>query len=210
MDKNNDNLKITWEWFEFHADQRLRAFYYFLIITGALAFGYIQCIGGCEQLKMVSPFISGLGILVSIAFFCLEIRNVELVNIGRIALRRYKFEPVFIDYSHREEDERIKELYDKQEIEELKRYKETALKDAIGKWQGLYWIERYLKHEYWLRLIYLSTLSISFVSLIYALYILFEEIMLFWVTIGVLLFFAILLVLYMRSSPWMREQILKK
>lgn len=79
-------LNYAWNWFSYHANQRLTAFNYFLIIVGFLATGYITSLE--KGLNIVQIAIGFFGILISIAFLVLDIRNEQLVNDGRDALRK--------------------------------------------------------------------------------------------------------------------------
>lgn len=137
MIENKDQIKYAWKWFEFHADQRLRAFYYYLLIIGALAFGYLTAKQDCSQ--EIIPLLCSFGFVVSIAFLCIEIRNVELVNIGRFVLEGEK-----IDVLVKEEDPN----YTK------------ALEKTLPH-KGLLKIKNIFKHELWLRFIYVLIALIS-------------------------------------------------
>jgi len=89
---NNEELayKYAWDWFQHHAKQRYSSFYYFLLIMGALAYGYIQT-NSSVQYKVV---IGIMGLVISFAFLMIEKRNNMLVNDGRAALeyieKKYK------------------------------------------------------------------------------------------------------------------------
>src|SRR5262245_11862963 len=79
-------LTYAWNWFNYHANQRLTAFHYFLIIVGFLVAGYIPCFEkNFYGLQVVLGFV---GFLISIAFLALDARNEQLVNDGRDALRK--------------------------------------------------------------------------------------------------------------------------
>jgi|GEM_PF-63341 len=92
-EERNSKQKYAWKWFEFHADQRLRAFYYYLIIIGALSWGYLSNENSTGRL------IAFLSAIMSIAFLMLEIRNANLINLGRKELRRLEFTPSVNDYN---------------------------------------------------------------------------------------------------------------
>lgn len=131
--QKEEEIKYTWQWFRYHADQRLRAFYYYLIIIGALALGYLtasQDSGKFSQVNKIIPWLCAFGFIVSIAFLCLEIRNVELVNIGRIKLQELGLEVSINDASPKY-------------TEALQRTLPCKLK-----------LRRPFKHELWLRFIY--------------------------------------------------------
>lgn len=127
-------LLYAWEWFKYHADQRLRAFYYYLIIIGALALGYLTAIpigSQFNQVNRIIPWLFILGFIVSVAFLCLEIRNVELVNIGRNKLEQIGLE-VSIDDARREYTRALEQTLRCRPI-----------------------LRFPFKHELWLRLIYI-------------------------------------------------------
>jgi hypothetical protein len=93
-DVDGEGIETTWKWFEYHADQRLHAFYYFLLIIGALGYGYVYCLTQITTNLSVygfAPSIALLAAVISVAFLFIEIRNLNLVNIGRDELVRLKF-----------------------------------------------------------------------------------------------------------------------
>jgi len=96
MDNSKDKiLEITWKWFEYHASQRMLAFYYFLLIIGALGYGYIYCLGvkNSPYVASFAPIVALFVAIISFAFLCIEIRNLNLVNIGREELIKLGFPP---------------------------------------------------------------------------------------------------------------------
>lgn len=75
----------AWGWFQYHASQRLTAFNFFLVIVGFLLVGYAQAI-----LNRWDAFGVGLGVIgmcISIGFLALDVRNRELVNLGKATLK---------------------------------------------------------------------------------------------------------------------------
>ncbi len=79
-------LRFAWEWFQYHASQRLTAFNFFLVIMGALVVGYSQAAARSSEILGVA--LGLLGAIVSLAFWALDIRNQELVECGRSVLER--------------------------------------------------------------------------------------------------------------------------
>ena len=79
-----DKLDYAWNWFEYHAAQRLTTFRYFLILFGILLLGYFKGMEGGYYLFMST--IGYVGAFISLAFLSLEVRNEKLVNVGRDAL----------------------------------------------------------------------------------------------------------------------------
>lgn len=87
--EQTDRLKVqidyAWGWFEYHAGQRFAAFNFFLILVGAAIVGYANAAGG--HLPEVGVGIGLIGFIASVAFIVLDIRNRQLVDVGRNALR---------------------------------------------------------------------------------------------------------------------------
>ena len=77
-------LKYAWDWFEYHAGQRLTAFNFFLVLMGAVIVGYAQAL--IHHSKTLGVALGVLGGLVALAFWAMDIRNEELVDYGRSAL----------------------------------------------------------------------------------------------------------------------------
>lgn len=77
-------LRYAWDWFSYHANQRLSAFRFFLIMVAFITAGYGT--SWDRKLYGFSLVLSIAGVLVSFAFFRLDRRNEELVNDGRDVL----------------------------------------------------------------------------------------------------------------------------
>ena len=83
-------LEYSWRWFEFHAEQRLKAFYYFLIIVGFLWYGYSSNFIQNSCFLKILLCLVGMGI--SLAFLRLEKRNENLVDFARTELDKLDIE----------------------------------------------------------------------------------------------------------------------
>lgn len=83
-DKRKLAFKYAWDWFNFHATQRLIAFRFFLILIGIVSVGLSKSVGDGQ--RGFGALVAFFGGLISIAFWLLDIRNTELVNCGRAAL----------------------------------------------------------------------------------------------------------------------------
>ena len=136
-------FKYAWDWFSYHASQRLNAFHFFLIIIGFVVVGYFKSM---ELEKAYFSFLIGMfGSLASIAFWFLDIRNEELVNCGRYALDEL------------EEQVGLKiRKYDDQRV-----YLKNSL-DPVSLLFPTQWLSIAVAHRFWLRLIMLIT-SFSFI-----------------------------------------------
>jgi hypothetical protein len=77
-------LQYSWDWFSYHAGQRLTAFNFFLVLMGAVVVGYTQAVD--NELPALGIALGGLGALVAFAFLAMDVRNEELVRCGRAAL----------------------------------------------------------------------------------------------------------------------------
>jgi hypothetical protein len=83
--QEQDKLNYAWNWFKYHAEQRLTAFRFCLVFLGILLVAYNS--GLASQNLVFASAVGYVAAFVSLAFLVLEIRNEELVNVGRDALR---------------------------------------------------------------------------------------------------------------------------
>lgn len=77
-------LRYAWDWFQYHAGQRLTAFNFFLILMGAVLVGYANAATGDSPVLGVT--VAAIGLVVSAGFLAMDLRNAELVQYGRDAL----------------------------------------------------------------------------------------------------------------------------
>jgi hypothetical protein len=77
-------MRYAWDWFSYHASQRLTAFNFFLVLLGALLVGYVQAV--VHDLPALGAALATFGVVVSAAFWAMDVRNAELVECGRVAL----------------------------------------------------------------------------------------------------------------------------
>jgi hypothetical protein len=78
--------KYAWDWFSYHASQRLTAFNFFLVLMGAVIVGYGQAFS--DRAEALGVALGLLGFIVAVAFWAMDVRNEELVRCGREALGR--------------------------------------------------------------------------------------------------------------------------
>jgi len=83
-------MKYAWDWFQYHADQRLKSFNYFVVVLALLVAGYGAALKeGVSNPDKVAPYsrfavaIAVFGIMISLAFLVIEVRNYELVECSR-------------------------------------------------------------------------------------------------------------------------------
>jgi hypothetical protein len=83
MAADNEKLNLiseyAWNWFSYHAAQRLTVFRFFFLTFGVVAVGYYQTITTQPSLALA---LSVLGFLLSILFWRLDLRTRELIKIG--------------------------------------------------------------------------------------------------------------------------------
>jgi hypothetical protein len=79
-----DKLKLiheyAWNWFSYHAAQRMTVFRFFFLVLGALSVGYYQTITSHPGLAFA---LSIIAIIFSLLFWRLDLRTRELIKIGR-------------------------------------------------------------------------------------------------------------------------------
>jgi hypothetical protein len=153
-------LDHSWKWFSYHAEQRLTAFNYYLIIVGVLVVGFFKCVE--EGWWLIGAVVAAFGTAVSLAFWLLDIRNTELVNYGREELER--FEPKF-GLHIRERDKSRKALWAAMGRPSRLLFrlgKDVAVKDgSMPDWLT--------KHQTWLRIILWCGLISFAVAVIFSL-----------------------------------------
>jgi len=88
-------LQIAWNWFEFHARQRMSMFYNFLIITGILVNGY--ALAHKDQIYWMAGAASFLGLFQAVCFVVIDIRNREMIRFAEEALQKLEVDFLFPD-----------------------------------------------------------------------------------------------------------------
>jgi len=96
-DAGQARLTYAWEWFKYHAGQRVSMFNYFLIITGILANAYVGLLkDGSRALITQGGWALGIiGALTAIGFVMLDVRNKALVDRGSNVLKELETTAVF-------------------------------------------------------------------------------------------------------------------
>jgi hypothetical protein len=89
-----DELKLVhdhaWNWFAHHAEQRMSAFRFFILIIGIFAVGYYQTLNNGHY--MLAAAFSMLSCCFSILFWRLDIRTRELIKVGEDVLSQTEIE----------------------------------------------------------------------------------------------------------------------
>ncbi|MBX3521232.1 MAG: hypothetical protein KF835_14575 [Xanthobacteraceae bacterium] len=70
--------EYAWNWFSFHAAQRMKVFSFFFVVIGALTAAHYQT----YAMPLVAMTFSALGLIFSLLFWRLDLRSRELVKIG--------------------------------------------------------------------------------------------------------------------------------
>jgi hypothetical protein len=78
-------LDHAWGWFSLHAGQRMQLFNFFFAVTAVLATAYATAFGKADY--GVAAVIGAGGVLLSVAFWRLDIRTAYLAHAGEDALR---------------------------------------------------------------------------------------------------------------------------
>lgn len=83
-DNLGKKLDYGWKWFELHAKQRMQLFGFFVIATGILINGFVNAVDGAMYGMAVA--VAGVGAVLSLGFFCLDLRSRELTRHGEDVL----------------------------------------------------------------------------------------------------------------------------
>lgn len=88
QDPGQARLDYAWEWFKYHAGQRVSMFNYFLIITGIFANAYAGLLkdGSRDLIVHGGRALGIIGALTAIGFVMLDVRNKSLVDRGSSVL----------------------------------------------------------------------------------------------------------------------------
>lgn len=73
-------LQHGWDWFKYHADQRLTLLRYYLILYGVVATAYYSTITGTPFASMGAAIF---GVIASISFYRLDQRVAKLIKLGK-------------------------------------------------------------------------------------------------------------------------------
>jgi hypothetical protein len=84
MDDIEKRYKYAWDWFQYHANQRIITFNFFLVVIGTLIYAYFSA--PCSNVSFARFLIGIIGVIISFAFLVIEVRNTILVDDGRRAL----------------------------------------------------------------------------------------------------------------------------
>ena len=75
-----DALAYGFKWFEYHANQRITTFNFYLVVYTGLVAGYGFLLK--EKIVVGSVFINLIMVLLSILFWQLDVRDRQLIEIG--------------------------------------------------------------------------------------------------------------------------------
>jgi len=145
--------RYAWDWFSYHAAQRLMGFRFFLIIIGGVFVGYLRLL--TSKSPIFAGYICVFGAFISLGFFFLEIRNEELVNCGRHSLDKLEGQ---IDMQIRNNDKERECL--KESLGPFIRWLFCITEDWRPTKKTC--IEKLTRHRCWLRSIYTIVLIIFF------------------------------------------------
>lgn len=89
----NDLLTIYWNYYEFHADQRLRILNYFItieiVLFGAF-FTTLQIFAQNQEIYWPCYMVAGAISIIALISFLLDVRTTNLIHFCRIALRTFE------------------------------------------------------------------------------------------------------------------------
>ena len=79
-----DSTNYVWEYFRYHASQRLTTFNFYIIICTLLGSGYLRAINGALGVATVLAFIL---CFITFIFWKLDVRNKQMIDNARKAMR---------------------------------------------------------------------------------------------------------------------------
>jgi hypothetical protein len=154
--------KYAWDWFSYHAAQRMTSLNYFFVTVGIFAVAYSKCAE--HGWRGFGCLIGGLGAMSSLAFWFLDVRNEELVNCGREALKKVEeelqmslrtndYDRVFLDVSMGWFSGLLFEI--------LKVPFPESKKNVIGSAERRkFWAGDIFAHRFWLRTLHLGAFAV--------------------------------------------------
>jgi hypothetical protein len=89
MDALLEQRNYLWNHFQFNADQRLKAFNFFVILS-IFADGGIFSVAGKGNSQLAFIIIGGFVMALSLAFFLIDMRSKELLNLAIPGLKDYE------------------------------------------------------------------------------------------------------------------------
>ncbi|MBA7670553.1 hypothetical protein ES703_78699 [subsurface metagenome] len=75
-----------WNYFQFHASQRLITFNFYIVISTAIAAGYIVTVG-MNSIRMLAILLGFIISLLSFLFWKLDVRNKQMIKNAEEALK---------------------------------------------------------------------------------------------------------------------------
>ena len=86
---------LSWNWFEFHARQRMSMFNYFILTTGILVNGYVAA--AKDEYLSILLAVTFLGMWQALTFFMIDVRSRQLIGYGEDVLEKIERDTVFPD-----------------------------------------------------------------------------------------------------------------
>ena len=80
----------AWDYFELHADQRLRAFHFYILLETGLVAGLLLASRGAASTPAVVVIVGLLMILFSFVFWKLDFRTKGMIKVSEEALKLYE------------------------------------------------------------------------------------------------------------------------
>lgn len=144
MDDNILRLRFdyAWEWFKYHAGQRVTMFSYFLIIAGILANAYVGLLD--KGHPGIAAGLGALGAFTSVGFLLLDVRNHQLVDWAADVLGHLEESDIFTSAFRKEEAGRQVQLgfFFRRQIENTKPEMRPWHRSLLAK---------FARHKVWIR-----------------------------------------------------------
>ncbi len=155
LDQNTvfgQQLHLAWEHFKFHAEQRMRMFYFFLLVIGLLLNAFSLLIrSGDPKYQAYAFVLLCIGGLLSTFFLSLDIRNVQLLEQSEDLLRKIEKDTLYTNWRDEIGGEAIKlGILSREAV--LKDYVRSNVKIRSGPFYRWFFVDN-IKHKLSIRFI---------------------------------------------------------
>lgn len=79
-----EGQKYAWEWFKYHADQRMKLFQFFMVLSGALAAAYVTVMA--NERPDIGALVAFFLLVAAVIFKRFDDRNSDLIKISEAHL----------------------------------------------------------------------------------------------------------------------------
>lgn len=161
-------LEYAWNWFNYHAQQRISMFNFSLIANGIILSAISSLYKDAQYEVIVTASV--LGVLLSVSFVFLDYRNKELVHVGENILIKLEKKWLFTEIVQQKLNENVDIKNENNSAFGLLKWDEARIGPATLKNKPF----KYKKHSVMIPFIEILMSIIYILSFIYSLYLKFD------------------------------------